>query len=82
MLERWGAMFDHVIPTPAATIQRVTSANAVRRRLVATHRRVARRIRRVPLRPRGLSRTVREELARSVAGLPAALADRLDPLSA
>ncbi len=80
MLERWGGMFEHVIPTPAATLQRTTAGNAVRRRIVAAHRRVARRLRRGTAPSLGrwsMPRPMREELAGSVAGLPPAVAGRV-----
>ena len=80
MLDRWGGMLEHVIPTPAATLQRATRGNAVRRRLVAAHRRVARRLRRGPAPSLGgwsMPRRMREELAGSVAGLPRGLAGRV-----
>ncbi len=82
MLERWGAMFEHVIPTPATTLQRETPTNAMRRRMVATHRRVARRMRSLTSAgagPWSMPRAVRDELAASVSGLPPRLAARVSP---
>ncbi len=82
MLERWGAMFEQVIPTPATTLQRETPTNAMRRRMVATHRRVARRMRSLTSAgagPWSMPRAVRDELAASVSGLPPRLAARVSP---
>jgi hypothetical protein len=80
MLERWGSMFDDVIPTPAATIQRTRRSNSVRRRIVASHRQIAVRMRRTRQRLGGrwaMPEAARADLARSISGLPDSVATAL-----